>query len=157
MEKELFPIEVQPDSSKIVGKRLCFILNANLKPHHTINIMPKHHLMAVPYRNEIRTGVVCGIYKEAPEDFEKVTSDTLSAAVWQLGGDNPVLEALIEHPLSILTSTSLALGQQQMLKRVFEIIDVTYKWKPREAIACAYYDPNEQITGQILSQDWRIK
>ena len=47
--------------------------------------------------------------------------------------------------------------QQQMLERVFEIINVTYKWKPRKAIACAYYDPNEQITGQILSQEWRMK
>ena len=28
---ELFPIEVQPNSDKIVGRRLCFILNAKLK------------------------------------------------------------------------------------------------------------------------------
>ena len=157
MTPELFPIEVQPDSEKIVDKRLCFILNAKLKVRQTLKIMPKHHLMAVPYHNEIRTGVVCGIYKETPEDFEKVTSDTLAAEMWRGSGDNPVLEALIEDPLSILTSMFLVPVQQQMLERVFEIIDVTYKWKPRKAIACAYYDPNEKITGQILSQDWRIE
>ena len=159
MEKELFPIEVQADSDKIVGRRLCFILNANLKVRQTLKIMPKHHLMAVPYHDEIRTGVVCGIYKETPADFEKVTSDTLAAEMWRGSGseDNPVLETLIEDPLSILTSMFLAPIQEKMLERVFEIIDVTYKWKPRKAIACAYYDPDEQIQGQILSQDWRIK
>ena len=157
MTPEIFPIEVQPDSDKIVGRRLCFILNANLKARQTLKIMPKHHLMAVPYHNKIRTGVVCGIYKEAPEDFEKITSDTLASEMWRGSGDNPVLECLIEDPLSVLTSMFLVPVQQSMLERVFEIIDVTYKWKPRKAIACAYYDPNEKIQGQILSQDWRIK
>ena len=116
---ELFPIEVQPNSDKIVGRRLCFILNANLKIHQKLKIMLKHHLMAVPYHDEIRIGVVCGVYKEAPEDFEKITSNTLAAEIWQGSGDNPVLEELIEDPLSILTSTFLVPVQQSMLGRVF--------------------------------------
>ena len=64
--------------------------------------------MAVEYNGKIRHGVVCGLYKEAPADFEKITSDTESAKMWKEEGDNPVLEVQIDNPLSIILSHKLA-------------------------------------------------
>ena len=147
------PIEI---AERLKTKQICFVLNKNLKPRHMTEIIDKYYLMAVEHNGKIRHGVVCGLYKEEPADFEKITSDTNSAQIWKEGGESPVLKTQVEDPLCIIISELIDSIQVSMLEKVYEMLEIQYEGQTRKAIACAYYEPDVPIEGGILSQEWRL-
>ena len=155
----LFDVTADPTeiAKRLKTKQLCFILNKNLKPRHVAKLIDKYYLMAVEHNNEIRHGVVCGLYKEAPTDFEKITSDTKSAQAWKDGGETPVMKAQVEEPLCVIISEFLDAIQVSMLEKVYEMLEIQYEGQTKKAIACAYYEPDVPIEGGILSQEWRLE
>lgn len=158
IEGDLFDITADPIeiNKRLKSKQLCFLLNQNLKASQTAKLIEKYYLMGIEHDGEVRHGVVCGLYKQEPADYEKITSDTESAKAWMDGGNNPVLSELIEEPLCIVVSESLDGVQMSMLERVYEVLDITHDGRRRKAIACAYYDPNIELKGEIVSQEWRL-
>ena len=156
--ESIFEVTADPGEIKLRlnTRQLCFVLNANLKVSHITKILDKYYLMAVKHNGNIRHAAVCGLYKEAPKDFEKLTVETASADMWRDGGDNPVLDILITDPLCILLSTALTPLQVKMVERVYETLELFYMGQTRKAIACAYHDPSIPLKGQVLSIERRI-
>ncbi|MYC77060.1 hypothetical protein F4X10_14950 [Candidatus Poribacteria bacterium] len=134
------------------GQHLCFLLNPGLRIAQKMTLTNNYYLFAVSHKGAVREAVACGYYKHKQDDLERVAEDDSGgSARWFEGGDNPILEDLIESPLSILLSEALAPNQLEMLKRVFEVIEVRSHGRRRNAVACVYYDPDEEVEGQILS------
>ena len=145
---------IEIDKHMQSGQHLCFLLNPTLRVAQKMTLSQNYYLFAVPHKGVVREAVACGYYKHKQEDLERVAKDdSAGSARWFEGGDNPILEKLIESPLSILLSEELAPDQIEMLKVAFEFIEIMDHGRTRNAIACAYYDPNEKLEGQILSQE----
>lgn len=148
------PVEI---AERLKTRQLCFVLNQSLRPSDIAKIIDRYYLMAVDIDGEIKKCVVCGLYKVAPADFEKIEPTTRSAEMWLSGGKNTVLKDFIENPLCITISELLEQIQIRMIERVYEVIDVFHNNKTRKAIACAWHDPDVSIQGQVLDQEWRFK
>ena len=158
----LFDVTGDPDEIKerLLSKQLCFVLNKDLKPRQTAKLAEKVYLMAVEYNGEVRSAGVWGMYKQPRSDYETLPADTKDSPaveMWMDNGNVPILEVQIENPLCIILSMFLAPIQLTMLGRAVEIINVTYEGHRRQAVACAYYEPDVPIEGGILSQEWRIE
>ena len=80
----------------------------------------------------------CSAYKKWAENGEE---------------DDNVFEKLIENPLSILLDKSLEGERLEMMARSHEIINVEHNVEYRQAIACAYMDPDHKTEGRVIAQE----
>lgn len=147
------PVEI---AKRLKTRQLCFVLNQSLRPSDIAKIIDRYYLMAVDVDGEIKKCVVCGLYKVAPADFEKIEPTTKTAVKWLQEPQSLILKEFIENPLCILISDLLTEVQISMTERVYEVIDVFHNNKKRKAIACAWYNPDLPIKGQVLDQEWRL-
>lgn len=150
------PVEIQ----KILQNEnpLCYILNQGLRPSQTRPHGKKWYIMAVMHNGTLKKGVVCGLWKQAPPDWEKIDEKAPSTDIWLSGGDTiEIAEELIEDPLCVTIPEDLSQLQLKMAKNMYEIIEIKLDGIDRHAIACARYDPNLKIEGQVLDQEWRIQ
>ena len=156
MDTEIF--KVTDDATEIEEilnkKHLCFLLNPQLTISQMAGSLDKSYVFAVEHEGGIRRAVSCGLYKQKQKSLEELDTEITGINQWLKEGNNPILETLLESPLSIILSEKLSPKQMFMLKKAFEIIIVQHKNRQREAIACVYYDPNTKLKGQILSQEF---
>lgn len=136
------------------GKHLCLLLNPELRIAQKMTLAMNYYLFAISHKGAVREAVACGYYKHKQQDLERVAEDDSGgSARWFEGGDNPIFEELVTSPLSILLSEALSPNQMKMVKHAFEVIELRMRGCTRNAIACVYYDSNEELEGQILSQE----
>jgi len=129
---------------------LCLLLNPRLSVKHIGTLTERYHVFVIQHDGKLNKGIIPNLRKQDPiVNFDG--NETMNT--WLAEGDNPVLGDFLEDQLCVLLSEQLTHIQIRMLMKVYKIIDVHHKGKQRMAIACAYYDPEQQLEGKILRKE----
>lgn len=164
MKMEIFNVIDDPQEAekRRNEKHLCYLLNPRVSVLNTSALLKDHFIFAVKHNGEIRKAISCGLYKRRQSALQMSNLSNLHQTArerklieeWLTQGDGKMFDGFIEDPLSIVLSEELSGNLMFAFKKALDIIVVRYNGRDRLAIACVYYDPTEQIEGQILSKEF---
>ncbi len=139
------------------GKALCLVLHKEMPGFLIVRGIDYGYVLTNPYAGEERLVVAHGCYKQPVKRFDLPDPEVIRKCkkTEQLTeGIYPkqLFKAILEDPLSMVLSDTLATADIDIFKENYETLQVEHEGKPHTAIACVFYDPDYQTEGKIIAQ-----
>ena len=130
--------EVFDDKSVIQQKlieapQLCMLLNKNLSLEVIYHLEQDNYVVEVEHEGEMCPATICGFHKKP------ISNQSKNPFVEAHDESITLLEEIIEEPLSILLGVETPVGLMNIMKEIWNVVEVRHKGKEHKTILCAYY------------------